>query len=225
AQLAVADQPPPHAAHVGEQLLGLGHDHRRGQRLDGLDAELGAARDGEAEAVCGQPGVTGAQDHVGGRVVGVGVHGVRAVELPGGREAHVQGVEDGDLDPRPGRRRPAPPLTAPTRSPRETNRSSTIASAMTGRIMIWMSTDMYHHCGPRVAFWAATVSGMVWASALERNRASRYSFQEKTSTIRKVATRPGSDSGRVMERNTRNAEAPSTTAASSSSQGSLAKER
>jgi len=47
---------------------------------------------------------------------------------------------------------PAQALTAPTRSPRAIRRSSAIASAITGRIMIMISTDMYHHCGPRVAF-------------------------------------------------------------------------
>jgi len=35
--------------------------------------------------------------------------------------------------------------------------------ATTGAIMMMISTDMYHHCGPRVAFWAATSRGMVWA--------------------------------------------------------------
>ena len=41
------------------------------------------------------------------------------------------------------------------------------AMAITGAIMITMSTDMYHHSGPRVVFWAATSTGMV--CALERN--------------------------------------------------------
>jgi len=36
-------------------------------------------------------------------------------------------------------------------------RSSAMAIRMTGTIMIMISTDMYHHCGPRVAFCAATV--------------------------------------------------------------------
>ena len=40
-------------------------------------------------------------------------------------------------------------------------RSKAIAIAMTGIIMIRIKTDMYHHCGPRVLFWAATVNGMV----------------------------------------------------------------
>ena len=44
---------------------------------------------------------------------------------------------------------------------------------MTGAIMMTISTDMYHHCGPRVVFCAATSTGMVWAFALERKSASR----------------------------------------------------
>jgi hypothetical protein len=36
-------------------------------------------------------------------------------------------------------------LTAPTSSPREIRRSSAMASAITGAIMIMISTDMYHH--------------------------------------------------------------------------------
>ena len=43
------------------------------------------------------------------------------------------------------------------------------AMAITGAIMITMSTDMYHHSGPRVVFCAATSTGMVCALALERN--------------------------------------------------------
>lgn len=46
----------------------------------------------------------------------------------------------------------AQPLTAPTSSPREIRRSRATASRITGTIMIMISTDMNHHCGPRVAF-------------------------------------------------------------------------
>ncbi len=48
------------------------------------------------------------------------------------------------------------------------NRSSTIAMTMTGTIMIRTRTDIAHHCGPRVASWAATSSGIVCDLALER---------------------------------------------------------
>ena len=69
--------------------------------------------------------------------------------------------------------------------------------------MIRISTDIAHHCGPRVAFWAATWSGIVWASALVRTSAIRNSFQAKISTIRNVATRPGTEIGRTIERTIR----------------------
>src|SRR5919206_280871 len=59
---------------------------------------------------------------------------------------------------------------------------------ITGRIMIKISTDIYHHCGPRVAFCAATSSGIVCTLENDRNSASRYSFQQNTSTNRNVAT-------------------------------------
>src|SRR3954447_21621833 len=94
-----------------------------------------------------------------------------------------------------------------------------MAMRMTGRTMITMRTDMYQYCGPRVAFWAATSNGIVCAFAVARNNAIRYSFQLKTSTRMKVATRPGAATGRTIERNVRYGEAPSTDADSSSSNG------
>src|SRR2546428_12011927 len=74
-----------------------------------------------------------------------------------------------------------------------------MAMAMTGVIMIRISTDMYHHIGPRVAFCAAMLSGRVWAFALVRNNANKYSFHEKTSTSKNVAARPGGVSGRTID--------------------------
>src|SRR5919198_3576872 len=101
------------------------------------------------------------------------------------------------------------------------NRSSRIATMITGMIISRISTDMYHHWGPRVAFWAATVSGSVWARAVVRNSASRYSFHANTSTKRNVATSPGTDTGTTIERKIRYGDAPSTAADSSSSRGTL----
>ena len=46
-------------------------------------------------------------------------------------------------------------MTAPISSPRLMKRSSATASRTTGTIMTMISTDIDHHCGPRVAFWAA----------------------------------------------------------------------
>ena len=84
---------------------------------------------------------------------------------------------------------------------------------MTGTIMIMISTDMYHHCGPRVAFWAATVSGSVCALALERKSASRYSFQAKTARAGRSRRGPGVDSGSTIDQKIRKREAPSIVAA------------
>ena len=73
----------------------------------------------------------------------------------------------------------------------------------TGAIMMRIRTDIAHHWGPRVAFWAATWSGIVWALALVRTRAIRNSFQAKMSTMRNVATRPGTEIGSTIERTIR----------------------
>ena len=93
----------------------------------------------------------------------------------------------------------------------------------TGAIMTTISTDMFHHCGPRVVFCAETSTGMVCALALERKSARRYSFQARISTSRKVATRPERTSGSAMVKKTRNFEAPSSSALSSRSIGMPAK--
>ena len=82
-------------------------------------------------------------------------------------------------------------------------RCSTSVSRITGTIMTMISTDMYHHCGPRVAFWAATRIGMVCAFAVDRKSASRYSFQERMSTSSVVATRPGLASGSTISKKMR----------------------
>ena len=63
------------------------------------------------------------------------------------------------------------------------NRSRATAIATTGVIMMMIRTDIAHHCGPRVAFWAATWSGIVWALALVRTSAMRNSFQAKMRTM------------------------------------------
>src|SRR6185503_11627014 len=141
---------------------------------------------------------------------------VGAVERPRRREADVEHVECRD-------RRHRYPFNAPTRMPRVMNRSSATAITTTGVIMMRISTDIAHHCGPRVAFCAATWSGIVWAFALVRTRAIRNSFQAKIRTMRNVATRPGTEIGRTIERTIRYTDAPSTAADSSSSRGSEAK--
>ena len=86
-----------------------------------------------------------------------------------------------------------------------------------------ISTYIYHHCGPRVAFCAATCSGSVWALALERKSANRYSFHAMISTRMKVAASPGLESGSTIDQKMRYREQPSTSAASSSYAGMLSK--
>ena len=66
-----------------------------------------------------------------------------------------------------------------------------------------ISTDRYHHCGPRVAFCAATVRGRVCALALERKSANSYSFQAMISTRMKVEARPGLESGSTIDQKMR----------------------
>src|SRR4029077_12144730 len=83
------------------------------------------------------------------------------------------------LEPHPHQRYP---LTAPTSKPRAMCFCRNAAMTMTGAIMMTISTDMYHHCGPRVVFCAATSTGMVWALALVRKSASRNSFQARMKT-------------------------------------------
>ena len=58
--------------------------------------DLVAAADGEGQAVALVVAV-GFENDIGGRIVGIRVHGVRAVEGGRGREAQVVGEESGDL--------------------------------------------------------------------------------------------------------------------------------
>ena len=97
AQVRVVDEASVGGAHVGEQVLdGLADEHV-GHCLDGLGRDVVAAAGGEHEAGPDQAvaGV-GGQRQVGRRVVRVGVHRVRAVELLGGGEPDVNGVRCGD---------------------------------------------------------------------------------------------------------------------------------
>jgi hypothetical protein len=97
AQLAVARQPAPERAGVGQHRLELEADDQRRERLDRGDLDLGPAPDRERERVPLEPvaGV-GAQDHVRAGVVGARVHGIGSVEPPGGREAHVDRLQRRD---------------------------------------------------------------------------------------------------------------------------------
>src|SRR5262245_43936404 len=72
------------------------------------------------------------------------------------------------------------PLTAPSSTPLAMKRCSSSASRMTGTIMMMITTHIDHHRTPfSPAFMAATRIGMVCARLVDRNSASRYSFQER----------------------------------------------
>ena len=72
--------------------------------------------------------------------------------------------------------------------------SKGVVTIISGAIIMMITTDMYHHCGPRVAFMAAIKSGKVCALAVDKNSAIKYSFQHRINTRRKVAASPGFDS-------------------------------
>src|SRR5437879_11525809 len=213
-QLMVAGDCAPEATHIGGDRFQTAHDHDRSECIDRRHAYLGAAADGEREPMALEVVAGIGREHdVGRRIGGGGMHCVGTGKGPGGWETHIP---RGDADYARHQ-----PFTAPTSRPRAMNRSRAMAIAMTGPIMIRMSTDMYHHCGPRVAFWAATVSGSVWAFALVGKRASKHPIHAKTRTNRKVATSPGTASGTTIDRKMRYRDAPSVAAPSSTANGNL----
>ena len=96
-ELAVADELAPKGARVCEQIR-LGPTEN--PALEGLDRghdDLGATTDRECQAVAFEaiPGIR-SQDHVGGRIVWIGIHRIRPVERSGGREADVEDVDRDD---------------------------------------------------------------------------------------------------------------------------------
>src|ERR1700674_3083608 len=89
-ELAVRHKPPPETGHVGGDLLQGEADHMVCQQLDRGHAQLGASTDGEGEPMASQAGgMIRVQNDVRSRVIGVGIHRVRSVQRPGGREADV----------------------------------------------------------------------------------------------------------------------------------------
>ena len=96
AQLVVGDERAPEAAHVRGDPVERAADHQRLERVDGRDADLGAAPVREGEAVAAVL-VVRVEDDIGGRVVRARVHRVRPVERAGGREPHVVDAEAADL--------------------------------------------------------------------------------------------------------------------------------
>ena len=91
AQLAVAGQPAPEARHVTLEFLQRPPDDQRGNRPNACDANLRAAAEREGEAVALDARLVGLEDHVGRRVIRIGVHRIGTVQLARGREADVKG--------------------------------------------------------------------------------------------------------------------------------------
>ncbi len=98
-QRAVADQPPPEAAEVGQHLVQVLARQERLEQADRRELDVVAAADGEREPVAGQRrvGRVGPDDHVRGGIVRRRVHRVGPGQRPGRGKAHVIGVEPGDL--------------------------------------------------------------------------------------------------------------------------------
>ena len=95
-QLAVIDQGGTETAQVRGDVGYAAAHHVRPKGLDGGDDHLVAAPDREAERMAFKPVGVGAQDRVGGRVIGIGVHRIRPVVLDVRREAHVEAVQSDD---------------------------------------------------------------------------------------------------------------------------------
>ena len=98
AQLRVGGEAAPEAAHVARRSpRGRGPTTSGSSARTAATTDLGAAADREGQAVALEAVVrVGAQHDVGRRVVGIGVHRVRAVEPARGREADVARLEPDD---------------------------------------------------------------------------------------------------------------------------------
>ena len=80
-QLAIGDEAAPEAAHVADDPVQGSTDDERLERVGGGDAHLGAAAARECQPVPLDTVVCiGAENDVGGRIVGIGVHRIRPVE-------------------------------------------------------------------------------------------------------------------------------------------------
>ncbi len=95
--MTVAGEVAREAAWVVAQILyGPAHDVGS-QGVERRDLHVVATTDGEGEAVALQAVfAVRPQYEIGGRAVGVGVHRIRPVQLPGRGEPYVVRVETGD---------------------------------------------------------------------------------------------------------------------------------
>ena len=85
-------KPPPETPHVVQDFIHVQADHEGLDRQDGGHRHLVAPADREDKPMA-LLASGGGDDDVGGRIIGVLVHGVRTVEGARGREAHVAHVE------------------------------------------------------------------------------------------------------------------------------------
>jgi hypothetical protein len=96
AQLAVSREIAPEPAGVVLDKVEVKSDHEVAHGLNGGTADVVAAPDGEGEAVTRQIRMIGREYHIGGGIVRVRVHRIRAVEMLGGWKAQVECLEVGD---------------------------------------------------------------------------------------------------------------------------------
>ena len=73
-------------------------DQQMTHRADGSAADLVAAADGEGESVTFEASLVRLQNNVGGGIVGIRIHRVRAVEMLRRRKANVLDADIDDLD-------------------------------------------------------------------------------------------------------------------------------
>ena len=93
AELAIAGESSPAGGEVLRDAVEAGALERAAEQLGGGNHQLGAAATCEGETVALEPGLIGAEDDVGGRVVGIDMHGVGAVERLRRREADIEDLE------------------------------------------------------------------------------------------------------------------------------------
>ncbi|SII02760.1 Uncharacterised protein [Mycobacteroides abscessus subsp. abscessus] len=98
AQLRIVDEQRRGGSEVGEEIVEFAADEQGRVRLDRGDDEFVAASGGEHEPMTHLGGIalTGTDGDVGGRVVGVDIDGIGAVELERGGESDVGGADVGD---------------------------------------------------------------------------------------------------------------------------------
>lgn len=97
AQLRIVGEPTRERAQIGDDVFHPQAEHMLGQRRHRCGLHVVAAADGEHQAVTGQViGSIGAQHDVGRRVIGIGIHRVRPIQLARGGEADVVGIEGDD---------------------------------------------------------------------------------------------------------------------------------